>query len=692
MPALQEKFNEYFDKKVALYGLGTETEKVLTEFCGCFEIVGLLDGYRTNGQIYGMPIISIDRAIESHVELIIVVARPGSCKAIKKRIGNICKEHEIALMDIRGKDLLVENRVSYDFRQVAGTLKVDLYQKLDKTDVVSFDLFDTLVMRKTLCSDDVLGLMNKALQEKGIYIDNFSKRRLASEKELAKYGAPVLETIYENAFKGDDLKKISASELAELEWELDFSAIIPREAVCEIFQKAVRDGKAVYVITDTYYHTSQIKHILAKCGLHGYAEVFASCEYNTGKTQKLFEKYRQKVSAETYLHIGDDIVADIDCAKRFSIDSFRIYNAMELLDEVGYLGMSTQADAFADRLKMGLFVSRLFNNPFQFETEDRQIEVSDCYNIGYLFLAPIITDFVHWFYDQVSRNDINNIWFSARDGYLVQKLYKELSRDDDSVYFLTSRTAAIRAGVENEADISYVDSMKFSGTLEENLKVRFGIDIKEGYVKQNSVLENGLLKYKKLIFSTTQENRKKYQRYIDSLQIWDGEIAFFDFVAKGTTQMYVQKLVKNHLKGLYFLQLEPEFMSDKNLDIVSFYEKEERDGSAIFDNYYILETILTAPFPSVSGFASDGKPIYADETRSGKDIECFQKVQEGIMEYFHDYLNIVPRNLRHTTKKLDEMMLQMIGSIRITDQNFLSLVVEDPFFNRMTDIKDVIGI
>ncbi len=40
----------------------------------------------------------------------------------------------------------------------------------------------------------------------------------------------------------------------------------------------------------------------------------------------------------------------------------------------------------------------------------------------------------------------------------------------------------------------------------------------------------------------------------------------FDFVAKGTTQMYLQRLFPQHMKGFYFLQLEPEFMAEKGLD------------------------------------------------------------------------------------------------------------------------------
>ena len=107
-------------QKIALYGLGTETEKVLKEFAKDYEIVGLLDGFQEKGELYGKSIISLDDAIKKEVKLIIVVARPSSCRAIAKRIGNICRKNEISVMDVRGRNLLSAAKVVYDFSNTGG--------------------------------------------------------------------------------------------------------------------------------------------------------------------------------------------------------------------------------------------------------------------------------------------------------------------------------------------------------------------------------------------------------------------------------------------------------------------------------------------------------------------------------------------------------------------------------------------
>ena len=126
------------------------------------------------------------------------------------------------------------------------------------------------------------------------------------------------------------------------------------------------------------------------------------------------------------------------------------------------------------------------------------------------------------------------------------------------------------------------------------------------------------------------------------------------------------------------------------MDIRPFYTEEERENSAVFDSYYILETLLTSPDPSVNEFDGRGEPVYAKETRSKKDIDCFMRAQEGILEYVDTYLSICPESERGINKELDEVMLMLIHKVEILDGDFLELTVEEPFFNRMTAITDVL--
>ena len=676
-------------KDIVIYGLSTETQRVLKEWDGKYNVIGLLDGYKSEGSQFGYPILDIKDILKKENVAIVVVARPGSCKAIMRRIGASCSENNIAVFDVRGKDLLAESKVVYDFANTECYFKENLIQQIRNVEVVSFDLFDTLIARNILWFEDLVEIIEQKLHNRGVDIKDFVQKRISLEKKLSCGRSPKLEEIYAELLKDLNVEDFNAFELAELEYRTDCELICPRKDMIGLIHQIKKLGKSVYITTDSYYTKQQIEFLLKQNGIDEIDGIIVSCEYDTKKTEKLFEKLIEAAGTSRIIHIGDDIVSDIESAMAWGLKSFHIYNTEELLDKVGGLGLISDNMNLSDRIRIGMFKTRLFNSPFQFEDSEKKITVKDVEDLGYLFIAPIILDFVEWFSEQVDKYKLKNIWFSARDGYLIQKVFALMFPDTKSDYFLTSRISAIRAGVESVSDVKYVDDMKYCGGVEDNLKIRFGIDAEKIDPRNVEEKNIGLMRYAKVILNVSREKRINYQKYIEKLNVKEGGIAFFDFVAKGTCQMYIQRLLKNPIKGLYFLQLEPEYMKNKKLDILPFYTEKERDKSAIYDNYYILETILTSPDASVEEFDQKGNAKYAKETRNDKDINCIEQVQNGILEYVNKYLSILPYNKWEINKKLDEVFLSLIHNVNINN-DFTELLIEDPFFNRTTDVKDIL--
>lgn len=678
MNGIQNILKKNKGSSIVLYGLGTETERFINEYGKGLNVVGLLDGYKESGQQFGLPIISMQQVIDAEVKLIVVVARPGSCKVIVKQIREQCLEHGIEVFDVRGNDLLVEREARFSFDGVIKYTKAKLMHCIDEAEVISFDLFDTLLARKVLSYNDVFELMNCQLESRGILIDDFAKKRLAFEKELSYEDAPTLVDIYTRLL-GDEYK-FAPYELADIEWQIDKTTFVLREDMQEVLQYAKSVGKTTVLTSDSYYDMEQIRSLLEGFNIDYFDKLFVSCECGVSKTIGLYEKLVNDYQGKKILHIGDDEWADDEMATRAGINTFRIYSGMDIYDFLGGMELKYHIESISERVKLGLFISRIFNSPFQFEERSNDLSVSSSKDIGYLFCAPIITDFIHWMKDKILEQGFDNIFFCARDGYLLQKLYNKIDAKSNTYYFLTSRTAAIRAGMENKEDVEYVDSMKYFGSQDEEMNVRYGISsCNNSSDRVKSILERATIL------------RENYKKYIGSLDLSNDNIAMFDFVAKGTTQLFLERLFSQHIKGFYFLQLEPEFMSDKGLDIEPFYSDDNKDKSSIYDNYYILETILTSPYSQVNEFDNMGSPIYADETRSEEDLRFVECVQEGIDEYYEDYLSLMPKEAREIDRDLDESFLSLFNRIRINNEAFYHMKVEDPFFGRMTDITDVVS-
>lgn len=678
------------EKKIVIYGLSTETERVINEWGDSASIVGLLDSFQTEGMQFGYPILNIEDVVLRDDIVIIVVARPGSCKAIAKRIGKLCKENNVELYDIRGNDLLAETKTVYDFATVTGYTKKDFDDAASKAEALSFDFFDTLVVRNVPDIETLFRLVEARQREKEIFIPDFANKRVKIEKRLSSECAPTLSQIYDEIVKDVPRIEKTSQELADLEFSIECEILEPRVEVVQLLKKYQAQGKKIYITSDSYYSRAQFDNLMKIVGVSSVDGILISCEHRTGKTGELFSELIRTAETQEILHIGDDVVADIEASSRYGIKSFFIYSSSELLEKVGGLNLFDKVISLSDQIRIGLFSARLFNSPFQFEKKSMKIHSDSSADIGYLFCAPMIIDFVSWFEDETEKLAARNIWLGSRDGFLLKKAYQILFPGKDTVYFYTSRIAAVRAGVETLADIEYVDSMKYSGAIEENLKTRFGLSIEEMSIEDIDADADGLKKYAKGIIDSSKTKKKNYLKYIDNINLEAGDISFFDFVAKGTCQMYLQKLVNNHIRGLYFLQLEPEFMKERGLDITPFYTENEREDSAIFDHYYILETLLTAPEPSIDEFDENGCPVFAEETRKKADIECFMRAQEGILDYIERYSHICPKKEIKINKKLDEELLALISHIEIRDVDFVNLSIEDPFFNRMTDMTDVL--
>ena len=350
------------------------------------------------------------------------------------------------------------------------------------------------------------------------------------------------------------------------------------------------------------------------------------------------------------------------------------------------------------RLQVGYFISRIFNSPFALFESDGKGRVKTGRDIGYIYMAPIITDFLLWLANKIKDKKSARVLFSARDGYLIDKLYGILRKKEsliklpEGLYFLTSRILCISASLFNEDDILWSMNNTFSGSPEELLKKRYFLT--EGEIEyfdpnKYSSISQYILAHKKAILSKSAEIREKYMEYISGLGLnGDDDLIFFDFVSTGTCQLCLSRLLNADLKGYYFYRFNTMDIAKQKLLIEAPYTSE----GILAANSLLLECILTSFVPTVKGFDSSGKPVYLEERRTEEELCYIKEVQDGIVEYFEDFIKY--RDVDDLDAKdisLGEIFLKFITPQYSTIINniFRTYIIDDEFHNENLHVSNI---
>ncbi len=658
----EKNFAEKQKEPIALYGIGKRTGDILQKAVA-YQIVGLLDGKRKKGKVWGKPILDYEDLLRLQVKTIVVVARPAVIGVIYHRIAEFCRNHGIAVYDIKGNDLSEiyknqENDIPYFHQSLQ-----DLQNEVEKHKVVSFDVFDTLIMRKVLYPVDIFDIVEKRLEKKGRKpLFPFAKVRIEAEKQLYVEGKnPTLNEIYEKLRLITGISQAEKEGLLELELSVEMDFIVPRKKMLELFL-AIRGRKDIYLISDMYLPKEVIERMLKKCGYEGFTDVYVSCEKGMSKNGGLFEFFLGQMKRKGYegadcIHIGDNEAADIKSAQDAGLHAFQVMSARELLECSSYRKLLTPNLTFVDRLAIGLLCERAFQNPFVLYGTKGKLRVSNIQDFTYLLIAPMIFQFTMWLIQRVCRSGCDYILYPSRDAYLIQKICQNVQKKQIiegfplGEYFYTSRRAILAATIWEKKDIYHVAEMDFGGSVRQLFQKRFAVEVGQPAetvrADNEEALNSYLEKYEQTILKQSAKERGNYSGYLAGTGIFNHEkIAFIDFVAAGKVQNGMEKLVPDkQFQGFYFLRRDPDKGEiDRDIQVESFFPSKgafEIDRN-VYKYYLFLEMVLTSPEATFHSVADDGKLCFMEETRSERHRGIVEKIQAGILEYTEAFLDIYP--------------------------------------------------
>lgn len=687
----REAFSRWRNEPIVLYGLGKNTQAIL-EKAGEFSFAGLMDAQNTGKTFWGLQVISEEEALSLKAR-IVIIARESVVPTIYARIEHLRKSG-LEIYNFKG-DLLGQDTKKYSNWELPywNATEDALRRAIDKHDCISFDVFDTLLMRRTLLPGDVFEIVERCLAEQGYIKNHFAERRLYAERSLE--GCPTLHQIYQ---KMGDLYHISGDALAKwkrLELETEARVLVPRRRMTGIFRYALEAGKRVFLVSDMYLPKELLEPLLQKCGIDGYSALIVSCDYQASKEKdgSLYDVYRRLAKGSRYLHIGDNRRSDVERAREKGLDTFQVYSAYEMWMASSMQTSLAYVESLERRCMIGCLVWRCCEDPFALQAGRGMLTVDTPWELGYIFLGALYDEFVTWLVRTVAAEGAEQLLLPARDGFLISQMLAQMEPlAFHSVYFKASRRAVSVAAIETEEDICLLAEREFQGTFGELLRKRFGVEPRpDDALKCRMVKEAAAgsavkyaLSYREEILSRSKAERKEYLAYLkEELKGWHGgKRAIFDFVAGGTVQYFLQKLLGEELKGVYFATMNhPNKHYQLDDSIVSAYGNIRSYGmdTHVSRHYLFLETIMTDGFPTLK-CREDGNFVY--ESGEESSFEIIRKVQEGILHYQRDIgklRRLVP-NWQDERSFADELFGMLFdGSCQVTHTVRSAFLNDDSF-------------
>ena len=173
-----------------------------------------------------------------------------------------------------------------------------------KSSVVSFDVFDTLLVRPYIRPTDLFMHIEREFDA-----PFFHDCRIMAEQSARKHtNNPdvTLDEIYNHI--DDNFKRLKQKEL---DWERMVLRANPQ--MLEVYNFAKQSGKRIVIASDMYLPIKFVADVLHKNGFDGYEQLYVSGESGVTKTHgTMFQRIIQDtgVKPKHILHIGDNRNSD----------------------------------------------------------------------------------------------------------------------------------------------------------------------------------------------------------------------------------------------------------------------------------------------------------------------------------------------------------------------------------------------
>lgn len=594
-----------------------------------------------------------------------------------------------------------------------------ILEELDEYSVISFDIFDTLLLRSVANPRDVFeDVWERADAIKCTDISNkeFMKLRMEMErrarnKKKESNREVVLSDIYAQFpnFLVSDIKRLESLEI-----ETEKRICYRNDFMWNIVKKLSQDGKRLVLLSDMYLEKKDIVDILEVNGIDTsiFEHIIISCEEKCSKQNgELFNVLFSRlgdIEKNQIVHIGDNRNADYTQPLNMGISAIH-YNAVpDTLNSI-YDYEKIRHDIPQKKiLSLRKVVSYHGIQRYYDDLEKR------AYEIGSSIVGPFLTTYISYVCDRLQKSGIKRIYPFMREGYILGKLLEEeaISRKMEievrpiyisrKVTYIPSITKIDREEIENmigARNLTINESLRLMGlepeSIQRDILEKYG-DVRWKNTHTISYNDITLKEYLINVF-LQKENIEKMERYVSEqrkllvtyLKQEIGnmqDIATIDIGFFGRIQMWMEKSLKIEnipYKMKHFLAIG--LVGDKvydGMDFEGYYSTfaENTDlVSTIHRTTDILEKFISVTEGSTIGYEmKNGRveplksvPVNNDKVTkaSFEGILDFQKAFHAFRRQRPDEVAKVVQNRRESLMLIHRLIdMPRLSEVKLTQQ------------------------
>lgn len=577
----RHNFSGIKNKRIAIYGMGRRSATLLPGITD-FNIAGILDRDESNvgKELCGIKVISI-KNVENYVDAIIINSDPSNYEIIYKRIAN---DVTVPVYYADGRIAVLSDKdTRYEKNEYWESSYQELKDKIDKADIVSFDIFDTLIMRKVFSPEDVFRLLGEKVRAELKLDCEIAYIRAQAAAKCGPYAN--INEIYEQIKKCMNLTDENMSDIMKMEKDIDLDLCIARRDITDLYEYCLTCGKEVYFISDMYYTIQDIKRILDKCGVTVPDSICLGLV-----AAKLFNSPFALCSTKGKVSF-DDSESYGYCVYGPLLEKFLIW--------LYYKSRKDEIDKLLFFARDGYFLEK-----------------------DYTMVAELLDDGSkqEWCYLSISRRLIYIATMENEDDFNRVVAFPYVGTFAD---YMKSRFEIIVTDETSEYNDRQINAVGDSKNI---LK--------------------WIQPYKDKIMEQAKRERENYLAYLTSDGDRQKKLSYgtVDLGYYGTNQYYLQRLTGIKTRGYCFyacLSKDNVYINEISMDGCFQYGDDYTAEKSLArkKNMYI-ETFITAPHGMIRYIDNQGKMICKPDGKSQKYFNIKEKVNCGALDFIVDYINI----------------------------------------------------